>query len=456
MKNKILIYLSGEEIYKKYVQTKAFAALEGEYDVYYLLENNSRNDKILGLLQGKTITYDPKLSRFKDKIRKYLVKLFVARAAKHSSTYARGYFAPDGRPRKKYYLYRLLFNDYIYRVLVYLAEKMIPLDKELKEKLKPLGLKYMIIPIATPGNIGIDLIKICRELGILSVVIPTGWDNASSKLFLYLPPDVILERGTQNKDICEKIFGLKRERIFRIGVPHYEMYYEFQKKTDREKKRKEYLGRLGIPADKVVILLGGSLRPFDETSFLIMLDDLIARGLLKDAHVIYRPHPERDARIKEKSFFDCKFENVTFDGEMRGAYLNHKSGYIPDLRNFLDLYNAIDFIISPFSSVMVEAGLFGNLILGLACSDGVHAGPNSVQEMSKREHFTYLKKFPWFVECKEKDRFLEEINKVLKISQEKGIRQKIKDSLAHIVYHDERSYSRRILESLKTLERKGA
>jgi CDP-glycerol glycerophosphotransferase (TagB/SpsB family) len=199
-------------------------------------------------------------------------------------------------------------------------------------------------------------------------------------------------------------------------------------------------------------LFGGALRPFDETSLLEMLDEAITEGKLSNTHIIYRPHPSRNARIKEKSFFDCDFKHITFDEELKDTYVNRiekqnrKVDCLPDLQNYMDLYNSIDAIISPFSSVMIEAALFGKPVLGLACDDGIHFGYSSTKEIATREHFKILKEFDWFIQCNEKDELIDDCKKLLEITNSPNIGEKIKKDIGQIVYHDDKEFSERLLE----------
>jgi hypothetical protein len=326
------------------------------------------------------------------------------------------------------------------------------MDENLIAKINDIKPWLILNPIVSPGNEDFDLLKFANRMGIKYGIIPIGWDNLSSKLFLYLKPDFVIERGRQNSDLAEKIFELDESKVFTVGVPHYEMYFEYQQKKDLKKERQEFLYNLDIPVNKKVLLFGGSLRPFDETSFLENLEDAIEDGTLGNVHIIYRPHPEREKRNKERSFFDEDFKHITFDKELKPAYLDRNIKYLPDLNKYLDLYNSIDGIISPLSSVMVEASLFGKPVLAMACEDGFHFGWKSAQSMAKREHFRILREFDWFTQCDEKETFIEDCKKLLEVTSVPRIGDKIKKDVGCIVYTDDKSYSQRILNAVCSQE----
>jgi hypothetical protein len=461
-KTNIIIFIRSATVLRNYVETDAFAKLKDRYNIYYLLpekekiRNYPHFDEILikdyRLFSGSNVvTHNFDINKYG--LRHVLKCLFIFRAAKHSVTYASIFYSESGKIKnKKHLVYRLMSIRLFYNFFISLFENLIPLDRILFKKIKEIFPEFIVIPISSPGNEENELIKISKKLKIKSVVIPQSWDNITSKMFLYQTPSFILERGEQNAEFARKIFELSQGRISIIGVPQYEMFFNYQKKEDLKKRKLNYLTKNRIPLDKDLILFGGSLRPFDETSFLEELEMAIERKELPNLHIIYRPHPERDRRIKEKSFFDCTFKHITFDEELKFAYLNFKSNYLPNLDNYLDLYNSIDAIICPPTSIMVETALFGKAVLGLVCDDGYHHGWTSAQMIIDREHFKIWKDFKWFVRCNDKKDFIYDCKRLLKIVKTPGISEEIKKDLSFIVYSDERSCSQIILDALKSWE----
>jgi len=438
-KEKIAILIRGEEHLRNFVKSGSFKRLEDACEVNYVVSNEIKIDD-LSLFGGKIITHDFDKKNYV--LRRILKELFVFRAIVHSSSYA-NYFSAPG---KRKYLYKILSLRWIHVFLVWSFEIMIPLDKILVQKIKDISPLVLLMPVSSPGNVEYDMVKAVRKLGIKFGIIPVAWDNVSSKLFLYLTPDFVLERGPQNAEFARKIFALDEKKVGIIGVPHYEMYFKYQARTDLEERRRAFLEKQGISPDKKVFLFAGSLRPFDETSFLKEMDDAIEGGLLPNTHVIYRPHPEREARISEKSFFDEKFKHITFDEELKWAYLYPEKGYSPKLDNYLDLYNAIAALIGPPSSLWVEVALFNKPVLGLVCEDGVHFAFTSAQVLFKREHFKVWDNFDWFVACHKKEDFMDGCMKIMQIEETPGIQDKIRKDMHYLVYHDSKDYSQRIID----------
>ena len=452
VKEKIIIFIPVGLIIRNFMYTGSFNALEKEYDVYYLLSEKVYKQAHQVFSGKKVITHNFDTKNYF--WRNFLKTLFNFRASRFSSTYAYGFYKPDGSWAKKTFLFKILGSRFLYKPLITLIEKLIPIDEELATKIKKISPLFIIMSNAAPENGDFDIAKIAKKLKIKFGIVPPGWDNITSKLYQYIYPDFVIERGEQNAIVATKIFELDRRHVAVVGVPHYEMYHTYQQKYDLQRKRKEYLTKLGIPADKNVVLFGGALKPFDETSLLVMLDNAITDGKLDNVHIIYRPHPSRNKRIKEKPFFDFDFKHITFDEELKAAYLREQvPGWLarlPNLNNFMDLYNSVDAIISPFSSVMVEASLFGKPVLGLACDDGIHYGYASTKEIATREHFKVLKKFDWFIQCDEKDEFIDDCKKLFEVTKSPNIGEKIKKDVEYIVYRDDKEYSQRLLEAVNS------
>ena len=120
----------------------------------------------------------------------------------------------------------------------------------------------------------------------------------------------------------------------------------------------------------------------NETSLLLKLDHAVVVGELPDIHILYWPHPWRHSRIKENSFFDYDFKNVTMDSTLADSYKLHKSNpnfqnlphnVLPELDRYVNLYNAVDGVICTLKTVMVEAAIMGIPVLAIAFSDGIHS-----------------------------------------------------------------------------------
>jgi len=471
MKKKIIIYISDIGSIQKFIGTESFQNIEEKFDITYIIKQELSEAEHVKPIKINSVSVDFRQMDYPS--RKLLKKLFAFRAAKYSTSYAFSFYRPDGTFKRRYPIYkiftnypflftvlrgihkyvpidifRLLAKSLIYELFVLLSETLIPCDNDLDTIFKKLSPSGIIIVSATYDIDVADIVQCARGSKIKWGVIPIGWDNLSSKFLSFIRPDFVFERGKDNAELAKRIFGLNNNRVKIVGVPHYEPFLKYQKMPDRARKREDYLADLNISSEKTVFLFGGSLRPFDEGSFLELLNEAIQKDILPNVHVIYRPHPERDERISEKSFFDQKLGHVTFDDELLFAYRNHKSGYQPELEKFSPLYNAIDAMISPYSTVISEAALFGKPVLGLGCDDGYHYGVYGPVAMANREHFKKIKEFYWFIDCIDKQNFVIDCKKLLELASQPEILKQIKEDMKSIIFSDQRSYALRIHDAL--------
>lgn len=473
-RKKVLIDIVSEKVVKIFFETHAFADIEANCDVYYLLERKLFQRKANVFTSRKTIIHSFDNEYYAS--RALLRKLFNFKSSPFSFSYRYMFYRSDGTLKRRYPLhkkikmkpfYRKLFRwiynhtaidpmkilsgKRIFPLLVEVLEKFLPGDRRLEEKIKTVNPDVILIPTAAFSNRVIDLFKIGRKFDSKILVQPIGWDNISTKLPIYLSFDQLIERGQQNADLAKKIYCLGDEQVATIGVPHYEMYFDYQKRADLSARKQCFLKKNGISPDKKILLFGGPLRPFNEFPFIEKLEGAISSGQLPETFVIWRPHPKYWKKQKSDKWlnFDEKvFRHVMVDKEVREAHRIATTDYLPDLNNFLDLYYSIDAIITPFSSVLAEAALFGKPILGMACHDGINRGPYSAQVMAKREYFKFFKDCEWYVQCDHESDFINDCRRLLELARQPDIERKVKNEMKYIVYHDERAYTRRLLDVL--------
>jgi hypothetical protein len=483
VKKSILLWMPGAEFVEKYIITNAFHPLDNQYCLWYLMDENTAAEYGGVFPEKKCIMHAFKEKEYAS--RKLLASLFRFRAAHFTYSYFFRFYNPDGTLRRKFPLYeilgthqissfvlkaihryipidffRILSRKSVYDRLTRWVETVIPLSRQLKRQIKRISPAYIIIPTATFTSKQIDILRAGKRSNSKIVVMPVGWDNITTKLPLYIKPDLLLERGPQNADHAKQIFDLKESEIGIVGVYAYDNFFSFQKRKDCRERKADYRKKLNIPQHKMVILFAGAMRAFDEITFLELLKKAIIEGALPNAHIIYRPHPSRWAPIsKDRAFIQhyakavnlshAGAEPITLDEDFTEFVKSGMAvGRLPDRSVFNDLYNCIDAIISLPTSVMVEAALFGKPVLGLACDDGKTVGEYSAPVMMKREYFKYFRTLDWYTQCDDKNTFIKDCKRLLSITKMPGIRDRIKKDMEYIVYNDERHFSERISDCL--------
>ena len=230
-----------------------------------------------------------------------------------------------------------------------------------------------------------------------------------------------------------------------IGAPQYENF-TYDPAVDRTAIREG----LGVPVNGRLILFAGTFRLFDETELLREVDHAIDAGTLPPMHIFYRPHPWRINRKSEDNFLEHEWHHITMDREMVAGYRAAKGlGLTATADDFAfrmshlpRVYTAVDAAISPMSTVLLEAMLFGLPILALAFGDGKHSW--SADKVSQMSHFKELYEVPNMMVCRDRADFFPAVNKLALRIGDSEISESLRRSTQQFVYRDNRSYAARV------------
>lgn len=304
---------------------------------------------------------------------------------------------------------------------------------------------FFVLPSALLDYVTDDVLQISHALNIPTLMLVAGWDNLSSKGLLYHKPTMMGVWGEQNKNHAVTIQNIPPQKVQIVGAPHYE-YFRDPPPVDVAECRKS----LGLPADGLVVLFAGTMRLFDETDFLKEIDARIEAGTLPLMHLIYRPHPWRGERKEEADFFSHAWKHVTMDPDIVTSYKSTKEpGEKRDLYSFIfrlqhlgRVYQSVDAVISPMSTVLLESMMFGLPILAMAFGDGKHWW--SADKAAKMLHFREFYEVPGILTCHNKTDFFPFLQRLLTFVGEKSLSQKLKSSTNFFVEQNLPTYSERI------------
>jgi hypothetical protein len=210
-----------------------------------------------------------------------------------------------------------------------------------------------------------------------------------------------------------------------------------------------------VTGDERVVLFGGSFRQFDETWALRRLEAAIAEGRLPPMKVVYRPHPWRADRQDECDFFQFNWQHVVFDPDMRERYQIAKAdrGYLKrnvpmyDMSYLARLLSSVDAVISPMSTLLLEALIMERPTMAVAFGDGKHAHDPSVT--SQMTHFNEIRKSPAIVWCADSSLFEQDVIKLL-TAQMKEQSERTRDCLLdEIVQRRPGTYAQRLSKACR-------
>ncbi len=228
----------------------------------------------------------------------------------------------------------------------------------MKAFIEAAGPDLVLHPCVLEGAYINDLVGVTREMSIPFVVIMNSWDNPATKQAMAGEPDLLLVWGEQTEGHAIEYVGLPKEKIRRFGAAQFEVYRQAPRVT-----REDFCRRHDISPAKTVVLYAGSSKGTDEFSHLSCLDEAIENGVMEDVEIVYRPHPwgaggKGGERILSAAWKHVHIESTMHDYLVR-AQADPKAIHLADYRDTHDVLSSVDALISPLSTIILEALLHG-------------------------------------------------------------------------------------------------
>ena len=264
---------------------------------------------------------------------------------------------------KAYLITQLLSFPIIKQINQFLKLAIIgecPEIARLVEKHNPVAFLH---PTVLEGLFASDLILTGKKRKIPTVYLMNSWDNPSTKASALGHPDILGVWGEQTKRHAMYYTSVPESHIRIIGSAQFEVY-----KNPPKVSREEYRNMLNIGLNEKIILYAGSSKGVNETRQLQVLENAVAEGVLPKCKIVYRPHPWRAFPEGEMDFFDYNWTNVVMDPQAIPCYQSGRSagGINIELADYTDAHvilNAIDCILSPLSTILLEKDVSENLFL---------------------------------------------------------------------------------------------
>ncbi len=185
-----------------------------------------------------------------------------------------------------------------------------------------------------------------------------SWDHPSTKRAVLGVPDWLLVWGPQTKAHAMCFMGMPPDRTIEFGAAQFDLY-----RTPPRIDRAEFCRRHRINPVAKILLYAGSSKGTDEFAHLVALDEAIEQGKLGSAVVVYRPHPWGDggkggSRVVDHAWRHVRIES-TMLGYLEGVKAGNRAITLPDYRDTHDVLSAVDALVSPLSTIILEAALHG-------------------------------------------------------------------------------------------------
>jgi hypothetical protein len=203
-----------------------------------------------------------------------------------------------------------------------------------------------------------DLVSECEPRNVPLVVAMNSWDNPSTKRAVVGSPDLLLVWGPQTHAHAVRFMGIPPERILSFGAAQFDVFHE-KPRIDRA----AFAAAHDIDPSTQVVLFAGSNAQTDEFAVLSELDRLIEAGALPRMSIVYRPHPwgggGRDgARMAASSWRHIRIHQPMLK-YIEALARGDNRITLPDYRDTHDLLCVVDVVVSPLSTILVEATLHG-------------------------------------------------------------------------------------------------
>jgi len=190
-----------------------------------------------------------------------------------------------------------------------------------------------------------DLVSLLtKTIGIKTIVCIENWDNIFSKAVFHKKPNKLLVWGPQSKTFASEIHEMNDDNIILSGSP-------------RINYTKNRIKQFSVKNKKSILFAGGSQNINHDLFWLKKVNEVFSHQYI----IKYLPHP-KNFNHKKHLFILGKLENIEII--IPEVVQQHTKDY-PPLESYTALYDSIDIVISPLSTISLEALIYNKLSVGI-------------------------------------------------------------------------------------------
>jgi hypothetical protein len=278
-----------------------------------------------------------------------------------------------------------------------------------------------------------SLVRSSRKLGIPVILVTLNWDNATAKPYIERP-ELILTWGRQTAELSASIHGI---RSIPVGSPRFDFYSKLPPVDTPAAKQ-----QLGLRPDLTYVLFAGAGFPFMEIETLRMMAHALAQHGRTDIRIIYRPHPYSWSKFSKASLDPDLAEAVIFDPASELFDQN-------DMRQYAYLYPAVSALVTPFSTMAVEAASRGIPTLCIAFDHASHDVFDWKLNVQHQPHLKIFYEDVWPLLCLDIDQFEAAFLKLLDSIGDEKVSASAFRIFRRIVHLDDKEYMDRICDTVE-------
>jgi CDP-glycerol glycerophosphotransferase (TagB/SpsB family) len=171
--------------------------------------------------------------------------------------------------------------------------------------------------------------------------------------------------------------------------------------------------------------------------------------MFENLAVVYRPHPWGNGGYKGERLLRHAWRHVVIDNSMR-AYLeavaaSKKQIYLADYADTHDLLSAVDALVSPLSTIILEGALHEKPVLCLM-AEGKAGSSFGLQKALV--HFEDMYKCPSILMAHTEDELLPRLSELIRHIGDPTFAASLRQACSHFVAEFEQPFSQRIVDFL--------
>lgn len=305
----------------------------------------------------------------------------------------------------------------------------------------------IIHPCVLEGLFINDLVEQTSRLNVPLLVIMNSWDNPSTKQAMVGEPDLLLVWGEQTRRHAIEYARMSPSRVLSFGSAQFDLF-----RNPARLDRATFLRQNKLPDDRPVVMYAGSSKGTREIEHLRVLDDAIERGELPKSTILYRPHPWGGGGEGGENLLQEHWNNVAIESSMvsylRDVAAGNTRKYLSDYRDTHDTLTHIDALISPLSTIIIEAAMHGKPTLAFMPIDD---SAEHLEADAAHVHFHEIFEMPEFLKAYNMSELTDRTASLIELINDPDWACRcIKQSKFFVESHDE-PYGYRLLQLAETI-----
>jgi hypothetical protein len=304
------------------------------------------------------------------------------------------------------------------------------------EKLQKYSEHLIVIPSSAYSHYDIEIIQICANLNLKTLLLIDNWDNLTSKSILWHKPDFMAVWGEQTKMHAIKFQKMPQNRVFELGTPRFDQYFQ-----TRDNK-------IATNFEFKYILFVGTFLEFNELEAITIINNTIDNNIeaFSSIKLVYRPHPWRQGKAVNHI---ANLKHVVLDPQIEESYLKGNKSFQPKLDYYPSLINNSEMIIGGLTSMIIEASIYNKNYIALAYDDGV-SFISQKEAYESYIHFKGVDQLENVHMCHQKENLGDLLTQVFDHRFSKSI--DLSSSLKQFIYNDDNNYSHRLIKLISQLQ----